>query len=158
VKIFLTIFGIASLYGAARFALGIWFPKHRGYWGGPFTGRPSKTDPDAMRLGVLSHLGCAILLSGFALGCFGSLLSGASPNSPGVDVLRRICTAPILIGFFLVMLGWTLDSRAHDAARRVPSPSGQRQLTAEELLQRWLPVIVGSLLLLTVAWALIFLK
>src|SRR5438067_4087122 len=89
VKTFLTIFGIAALYGAVRFGLGIWLPKRRGYWGGAFTGRPSKNDPDALRVGTVSSAAGAILWGGVALACFASLFGGATPKPP------RIFMAPI---------------------------------------------------------------
>jgi hypothetical protein len=158
VNIFLVIFGTAALYGAVRFALGIWIPKQRGNWNGPFTGRPSKNDPDNMQRGVVTHVGGAILWTGFALGCFVSLFGGATPKSPGTEVLPRIFMAPILIGFFLVMLGWSLDSSAHDAARRGPRLPGEPRITTEELLHRWIPVVCGTVILLMMAYALIFFK
>jgi hypothetical protein len=111
-----------------------------------------------MRVGVVSSAGGAILWTGFTLACFVSLFGGARPKSSGIEVLPRIFMAPILIGFFLVMLGWSLDSRAHDAARRGPRLPGGPRITTEELLQRWIPVVCGTLILLMIALALIFLK
>jgi hypothetical protein len=150
-KIFLAIFGTAALVGVVRSALGIWRPKHHGYWGGPFTGHASKNDPDKMRAGLLTHVAAVLWLSGFASAAYFSLFTGAPPRSSRIGLIPGICMGFILTGFFLMMIGWLLDSRAHDAARGKPPG------TVEDR-QRCIAVAGGSLILLMIAGALIFLK
>jgi hypothetical protein len=156
-RLFLATFGTGALICAARSALGIWFPKFQGYWGGPFTGHSSENDPDKMSLGRVSHAGAAISFTGFGLAAFFSLVSGPAPKLSRIGLVPGIFLACIFTGFFLMMIGWLLDSRAHEAARRGPRLPGEPRTTPEERL-RWVAVAGGTLILLMMIWMLIFLK
>jgi hypothetical protein len=156
-RIFLASFGTGALVAAVRSTLGIWLPRFRGYWGGPFSGRTSQNDPDRMSLGRVSQTGGAILCTGFALATFSSLLNGPTAKPSRIGVLPSIFLTCIFTGFFLVMVGWLLDSRAHDAARRGPRRPGEPRTTPEERL-RWIAVACGTAILLMMILALIFLK
>lgn len=156
-NVFLASAGTGAITGAVRFALGIWLPRFRGYWGGPFTGHTSRDDPDKMPLGRVSRAGAAISCTGFALAAFSSLFNGPTAKPSRIGVLPSIFLACIFTGFFLVMVGWLLDSRVHDAARRGPPLPGEPRIAPEERL-RWVAVAGGTVVLLMMIFVLIFLK
>jgi hypothetical protein len=155
--IFLATFGAGALTVAVRSARGIWLPRLRGYWGGPFTGHTNPNDPNRMALGRVSHVGGTLLWTGFGLAALFSAFSGQTSKPSHIGVLSRLFLACIVTGFFLLMAGWLLDSRAHDAARRGPPAPGEPLGTPGER-HRWIAVASGTLILLVMIWALLFLK
>jgi hypothetical protein len=110
-----------------------------------------------MALGRVSHVGGTILWTGFGLASFFSAFSGQAPKLSHTGVLSRLFLACIVTGFFLLMAGWLLDSRAHDAAHRGPQAPGE-PLGIPEERHRWISVACGTLILLVMIWALLFLK
>jgi hypothetical protein len=141
------IWGIGAILAGAYAALGIWLPNLRANWGGPFSGR-AKADSDRIRAGSVSSAGFGLLFISLGLGS----LSGreASPKLWGVVLL-----AGVFAGFFLIIAGWLIDSRAHDTARKVYRLPGETPITTQER-DRWIGAACAVLILVLIILVLLF--
>ena len=146
--IFRIIFGVFATLGGASALLGVWFPSVRGVWGGPFTGGPPKDYRDRVGAGAVTSAGFGLLFITLGLA---SLLGNAIPKRFGIVGL--VC---VIAAFFLIIGGWLLDSRAHEAERGAYRLPGEPRSGTPDERQRWILAACGALILGTMILVLIF--
>src|ERR1041385_1548270 len=122
--IFAIIGGVCALFGIVR-----------GVWGGGFGGAAPKDHRDRVQVGAVSSAGFGLLF--ISLGLV-SLCGDAMPKSFGVGLVAIVFAA-----FFLIIGGWLLDSRAHDAERGAYRLPGEIKAGTPAERQRLIIAVCG---------------